>query len=49
VHFPVFALFKGTIGGNRCLEGLFMDAFEGEVTNNVFDFAGFDVVFLNLW
>ncbi len=48
MHLPVFSLVLGTVGRFMGFKGLFVDRFQWEVAEDVFDFTGFDVISLDL-
>lgn len=48
MHRPVFFLVSGTIGCFMGFKGLFVDGFQWEVAEDVFDLTGFDVISLDL-
>ena len=48
MHLPIFSLVSGTIGRLMSFKGLFVDGFQGEVSEHVFKLTRFDEFSIDL-
>ena len=49
MHLPVLSFYPGAVGGLGCFEGLLVHRGDGKVAEDIFHFAGCNVVPLDLW
>lgn len=49
MHLPILFLFSSAVGGLVSFECLWVDGLYGEVAQNIFELAVFDIVLFYLW